>query len=41
VGGVDALQATQSVGDEFVRAGSALWSWCAERSGWDGAPPAS
>jgi dehydrogenase/reductase SDR family protein 12 len=26
--------------DEFVRAGSALWSWCAGRSGWDGVAPA-
>jgi NAD(P)-dependent dehydrogenase (short-subunit alcohol dehydrogenase family) len=32
---------TRLSGDEFVRAGSALWSWCAERSGWDGAPRVS
>jgi NAD(P)-dependent dehydrogenase (short-subunit alcohol dehydrogenase family) len=24
---------------EFVRAGSELWSWCAQRAGWDGLPP--
>ena len=23
---------------QFVRAGSDLWAWCAERSGWDGIP---
>jgi NAD(P)-dependent dehydrogenase (short-subunit alcohol dehydrogenase family) len=27
--------------DSFVEAGSALWSWCAERSGWDDPPPAA
>jgi NAD(P)-dependent dehydrogenase (short-subunit alcohol dehydrogenase family) len=24
---------------QFVKAGSDLWAWCAERSGWDGVPP--
>ncbi len=26
---------------EFERAGAELWAWCADRSGWDGVPPAS
>jgi dehydrogenase/reductase SDR family member 12 len=25
---------------DFVRAGSELWAWCANRAGWDGLPPA-
>jgi hypothetical protein len=23
----------------FVQAGTDLWAWCVERSGWDGVPP--
>jgi dehydrogenase/reductase SDR family protein 12 len=27
--------------EAFVAAGSELWAWCAEHSGWDGVPPLS